>query len=98
MTAYLERCRYGQAEGCAWLAEEVARAVGLYRLLVGIVARAAGREEAACDQLSRTTGAFATQDNVVAIRRLIKPQRVVGVVEANRRIDDRHDDRNLGAR
>ena len=52
-TPCLERRRYRQPEGLARLAEQVARAVGLNRFVVGVVACAAGGKQIACDQLRR---------------------------------------------
>src|SRR5271156_119285 len=79
--AYFSRSEgsgYRQAEGFGRLAELVTGAIQLLSLRVRVIACAARREHRAGDQ-------------VLARRLLRKTQRVNRVVDAERRIDDRHD-------
>ena len=91
----LEGCGDRQAEGLARFAEEVLRAVGLDGFSPGVIACSARREEVAGNELSRAALHLGADLYVVAIRTLIQAQRVVRVVKAEGRVDDRHDDRKL---
>src|ERR1035441_4559541 len=93
---FLESRRYREPEGLAWLQKPIPCSVSSRHLAVGVVARAARREHTAGNQLAGTAVLVASQSKV-AVRLLIQPQRVVGIVDAEGRIDDRHDDRQLYA-
>src|SRR6266404_1354761 len=71
----LERCCHGKAEGLAWFPEGVPGAQGRERSLVGVEAGGVVREHAAGDLYWRRCAA-------------IKAQGIVGIVNAEGRIDD----------
>src|ERR1700756_3420118 len=96
-TIVLERSRDGQSKRFARFAEEILGSVSRLRLSPGVVSCAARRKQVACNQLRRTALHLAAQLDAVAERTLIETQRVVGEVEPERGIDDRHDDAELGA-
>jgi len=93
----LKRRRNRQAEGLSGLPEDVPRAVGLHGLLEAVIACAARREHCPGNQLRRAASLPSAHQHVIAKRRLVKTHRIVCVVETERRVDDRHNDRKLAA-
>src|ERR1035438_8937049 len=73
----LERRGNRQAKRLARLAEQVPCPVRLYRLLVGVIARAARWEKIPGNELGRTALHLIPVKNVVAERPLVKAQGVV---------------------
>src|SRR6185503_4454196 len=91
----LERAGNGQAESLARLPEEVLCTERLHRLFPCVIACSARREEVAGDQLGRATLYLGAKENVIAVGPLIKAKGIVCVVDPDRRIQDRHDHREL---
>src|SRR5271157_223865 len=86
----------GQAVGFAGLEEGIPRAVPLENFGICVVTGAALGEHRTRNQLRRAALILATNTKV-AVRLLIEPQRIVGVVEAEGGVYDRHDDRELNS-
>src|SRR5580658_5077460 len=87
----LESRRHRQAKCLTRLAELILRAERLNRLHESVVSRAARREQVARDQLRRAALHLGAENHVVAERALEQTQRIVGVVDPERRIHHRHD-------